>query len=716
MPTKDKKKHANERDVLKLAGEFPPVAQDAWRAMVERLLKGDDVEDRMTSRTYDDIEIRPLYTAEDWSSEGDPSGLPGAAPFTRGHRAAGTVVDGWGVRQLHVHPDRKATNAAILDDLANGVRSLQIRLARATDANLDFDQLDDASPAGVYVSCLDDLDESLSDVDLSQTPIGILGEGSFLPAAAALAALWRRRRVSPDAARGAFNCDPFAVLASTGRLYAPLESVLGDAADLAAFTDAAYPHVTSMRVDGAVYHNAGASEAQEIACAVAGAVAYLRTLTDAGMAVERAFGQIPFATAVDADFFLSIAKIRALRRLWGRVAEACGVAHAARAMRLQAETSKRMMARRDPWVNMLRTTVSCFAAAMGGADEITVMPFDAALRLPDGFARRIARNTQHILQEESALSRVIDPAGGAWAIESLTDALARHAWDEFQAIERAGGLGAVLQDGSLAAAIDEKWTERENNIAKLADPVIGVSDYPDIFESPIAPVAIDRATLRKADAARLTRLRAEFDRKSMTESVAEARAHRDGGLSRLVMAMAEGGATLGCMTQGLSEPDAAVAKPLPRRRLGAGFEALRDASDAYRETAGARPNAFLAGIGSLAEYGDRMTFARNALAAGGIESIDGTGGMDPAAIAAEYKGSDASVVVICSTDDHCSGIAPKVADALKAAGAREVVLAAAPELAAGSDGHAAIDGFLYSGCDLRGLLTGMLDRMGVLLR
>ena len=211
--------------------------------------------------------------------------------------------------------------------------------------------------------------------------------------------------------------------------------------------------MTAVRVDTSPYHDAGCTESQDLAVSMATAVAYLKAMTAAGMPIDDACRQILFTYSVPCDQFLAICKLRAARKMWARIAEACGASEPARAMRLHAVTARRMMSKRDPWVNMLRTTVACFAAAVGGADAITVRPFASALGLADELGRRIARNTHVILAEESNLAKVIDPAGGSWYVESRTDELAKVAWAEFQAIEKAGGIVAVLQDGSLAKKI-----------------------------------------------------------------------------------------------------------------------------------------------------------------------------------------------------------------------------------------------------------------------
>jgi methylmalonyl-CoA mutase len=235
-------------------------------------------------------------------------------------------------------------------------------------------------------------------------------------------------------------------------------------------------------VDATVYADAGASVVEELGCSLAAGVAYLRALTDGGLSVDEAFGQLEFRYSASADQFTTIAGLRAARRLWDRVGEESGAAPDVRAQRQHAVTSTVMTTKRDPWVNMLRTTVACFAAGVGGADVVTVQPFDAMLGLPDSFSRRIARNTQSLLVEEGHLARVLDPAGGSWYVESLTESLAQAAWEWFTEIERAGGLAAALDSGLVRDRLAAAWDARAERLAHRTDAITGVSEFPNLAE------------------------------------------------------------------------------------------------------------------------------------------------------------------------------------------------------------------------------------------
>ncbi|MFF1926451.1 methylmalonyl-CoA mutase subunit beta, partial [Streptomyces sp. NPDC058221] len=449
-------------DGLSLAAEFPDPAHEQWQSLVEGVLRksGKDVsgsaaEEALSTTVEDGLITRPLYTSRD---DAPDAGLPGFAPFTRGSTPEGNTAGGWGVRQWHCTPDPARLNEAALADLENGVTSLWLTVGDA---------------GGVPVS---GLARALDGVHLDLAPI-TLDAGSELDAAAdELLRLYAERGVSAQSARGSLGADPLGQAARSGA--AP---DLASAVRWARRCAGEYPGLRALTVDAMPYHEAGGSAAQELGSSLATGVAYLRALTEAGLGVEEACAQLEFRYAATADQFLTIAKLRAARRLWARVAEVCGAVEAG-AQRQHAVTSPVMMTRRDPWVNMLRTTLACLGAGVGGADAVTVLPFDHALGLPDAFARRIARNTSTILVEESHLARVIDPAGGSWYVERLTDELADAAWAFFQEIERAGGQAAALDSGMLAERLAATWVARKKNLARRKEPITGVSEFPQLAE------------------------------------------------------------------------------------------------------------------------------------------------------------------------------------------------------------------------------------------
>lgn len=691
-----------------LAAAFPAASDEAWQGLVKRILADRDFEEALVRKTYDEIAIKPLYTAKDWPLDDEAAGFPGMGPYTRGHRVMGQAASGWDVRQLHTHPDPSRCNKAILEDLERGVTSIDLRLDLAGRMGRDGDDADASAAVGiggVTINCIDNLDEALSGVLLDACPIGLRAGAAFLPVAAMLLGMVSRRGIAPQSFAGALNADPLGALAELGGLATSLPDALEQLGALARFVAENFAAATAVAVDTTCYHDAGASEAQELACAVATGAAYLRVLTGAGLDTEAAFAQIAFTFAVDANLFLSVAKLRAARKLWARVAEACGAPRAVRGMRLHSVTSWRMLARRDPWVNILRGTVAALAASVAGADSITVLPFTAAIGQPDAAARRIARNTQLVLQQESSLSRVIDPAGGSWAIESLTEAMAGEAWSLFQEIEREGGMPAALESGAIQERIAAVADRRARRIARLADPLTGTSAFPDIFEPKVTIEQVDLRKLRAQSSAQLKKQRAQAPGDAPA-------AAPDGALCTAMVERALSGASIGALTRMAARTVPARAAPLPRRRLAEAFEMLRDVSDAQLETTGKRPIVFLATVGGPAQYSVAETYARNLLAAGGIEAVSANGASDAPAAAKAFRASGTDVAVICSDDRGYREHGAEVAGMLAAAEARAVYMAGPP---AGIDGRPApvVKGYMYDGCDVLTVLQDILQAMGI---
>jgi methylmalonyl-CoA mutase len=697
-----------------LRDDFPPIGYAEWRALAEADLEGAPFEQKLVTHTYEGIDIQPVYTRGDRPGEGDPDGFPGLPPFVRGSRPLGAVRAGWDLRQEHAHPDLGATNQAILEDLQGGVTSLLLRLDVAARNGLDPDDPAAAELAGrdgLMAYHADDLDAALAGVHLHMVGVTLEAGATFLPAAAMLVALWRRRGVPPEQAGGAFNADPLAVLARDGQLPLPPEAALAQLADLAAWTAKNYPHVTAVRVGTAPYHHAGATAAQDIAFGMATAVEYLRAMSRAGLDVDTAARQVLFSVSVGTHHFLAIAKLRAARRLWARVVEACGGSPGAAGMRVHSRVSKRVLTQRDPYVNLLRNTVACFAAGVGGAEAITSVPFDSVGNLPDAVSRRIARNTVHVLQAEAHLNRVIDPPGGSWYLDWLTDQVAGKAWEIFQEVERQGGMLQAIVSGWVARQIDSAFAPRAKNLARRKEGITGVSEFPDVAEERVVRPAPDRTALREAAARRVAACRRGSE--VLTALAAD---WRDAGpTTALVVEAAEKGASLGEMGCALGfHAEPTVIPPLTPHPFAEPFEELRDASDGWQAAHGKRPRVFLANMGSAAHHTARAAYAKNFFEAGGFEVIGNNGFKDAGAAAGAFAASGATVAVICSSDKLYPEVVPQAAPRLRAAGARSVVLAGNPGANEAAWRAAGVDRFIFIKCDVLGTLRQMLREEGVL--
>jgi methylmalonyl-CoA mutase len=613
---------------LPLAADFAQATQDDWRKLVDGVLKGAPFE-RLVGKTYDDLKIAPIYAR-----------AKGAMPIAG--RAAAMP---WQIMQRIDHPDPAQANAQALLDLENGATGLTLVFAGANGAH-GFGL--DPSPESVK--------KILGGVILDA---GIALELQIGPqsrmAAIHVAELVKSRGWSPAACDIRFGLDPLGSCAAWGSspyAWAEIVPAVTSAAKGLAALGFKSPIVAA---DGRVVHDAGGSEAQELAFALAAGVAYMRAIEQSGVPLDAAQGMIYVRLAADADQFLTLAKFRAMRLLWSRVEQACGLLP--KPLFIAADTSWRMLTQRDAFVNMLRATMATFSAGLGGANAITVLPHTLALGLPDGFARRVARNTQLVLLEESNLAKVSDPAAGSGGIEALTRELCDAAWALFQQIERAGGLFAALEQNVIQRKVAATRAAREVNIAKRRDVLTGASEFQNLHERDI-PVLDARPVV--------------------VPSYGEAKFKFD---------------------------------PLTPMRLAAPFEVLRDKSDAILKKTGKRPCVFLANLGTAADFAARATFARSFFEAGGIEAIDSEGFSDAGPLAAAWKASGAGVVCLCSSDKVYAQQAEAAAKALQTSGARHIYLAGRPGEQETALRGAGVTDFVFAGGDVLATLRKAYEPM-----
>jgi methylmalonyl-CoA mutase len=608
-------------DELRLAADFAPATYEDWRKLVDGVLKGAPFE-KLVGKTNDDLKIDPIYQR-----------ARGTVPIAGRAPAAP-----WQLMQRIDHPDAAMANAQALHDLENGASGLTLVFAGAS---------------GAYGFGLEPSAEAIEKVlDGVFIDAGIAVELQIGPqsrmAATHIAEYVKRKGLSPAACDIRFGLDPIgacAVWGSSPYTWAEIvPAVTGAIKGLAAIGFKG-PFAAA---DGRVIHDAGGSEVQELAFVLAAGVAYLRALEEAGIALEDARSMVYARLSADADQFLTMAKFRALRLLWARIEQSCGLAP--QPIFIAADTAWRMLTQRDPYVNMLRATMATFSAGLGGANAITVLPHTLALGLPDPFARRVARNTQLVLLEESNLAKVSDPAAGSGGIETLTQQLCEAAWSLFQQIEKAGGVFASLEQNLIQRKVVATRALRETNIARRKEVLTGASEFPTLHEAPVAVLDATPVVLAPYGEAKFN-----FD-------------------------------------------------PLPPVRLAALFERLRDRSDQILKDRGVRPKVFLANLGTAADFTARATFAKSFFETGGIEAVDTEGFTDPAALAAAFKASGAALACLCSSDKVYAERAAAAAMALQAAGAKHIYLAGRASGQETVFRAAGVNDFIFAGCDALAVL------------
>jgi methylmalonyl-CoA mutase len=616
-------------DELRLAADFAPATYDDWRKLVDGVLKGAPFE-KLVGKTYDGLKIQPIYPR---TQDAAPiAGRVAAAP--------------WQIMQRIDHPDAAVANAQALHDLENGANGLELEFAGGPGAR-GFG-IADATKETLGRA----LDGVIFDAGIAIALNPVLGRDN---AGMNLADLIESRGFEPAKVDIRFNYQPLTTMAVRGAAAAPWPEMAPPFAKMIHDLMGRGFKGPFALADGRPIHDAGGSEAQELAFALAVAVAYLRALEAGGVPLDMARAAISFRLSADADQFLTMAKFRALRLLWARIEQSCGLTP--RPVFIAAETAWRMLTQRDPYVNMLRATIATFSAGLGGADTITVLPHTLALGLPDGFARRAARNTQLVLLEESNLAKVADPAAGSGGIEALTQQLCEAAWALFQEIEKAGGAFAALEQNLIQRKVAATRAARETNIARRKEVLTGASEFPNLHEADVAVLDAKPVALAPYGDARIA-----FD---------------------------------------------AVA-PM---RLAAPFEALRDKSDQILNKTGARPRVFLANLGAPADFTARASFAKSFFETGGIEAIDTEGFSDPTALAAAFKASGAALACLCSSDKVYAEQAAAMAKALKTAGARHIYLAGRPGEQEAGFRAAGVNDFVFAGGDALAALQEVYNRM-----
>ncbi len=573
----------------RLFDQFPPTSYQEWRAKVETDLKGADFDKKLVWRTNEGFNVQPVYRAEDIAGLKTTGSLPGQYPYVRGTR----TDNDWLTRQDIIADNAEAANTVALDVLTKGVTSLGFKVD---------------NPA--------DLAVMLRGIDLAKVEINLhCCPKKAVATAKALVSLVQASG-NADTFRGSIDYNPLKPVFRHGAAI-DTAAVAATAAEL---LEAVAP-VAGLRclaVDSNILGNAGAFIYQELGYAIAWGTAWLTLLTEAGRSADEVAKRIKFNMCVSSNFFMEIAKFRAARLLWAQVVEQYKPADADSAkMMVCAFTSRFNQTIYDAHVNLLRSQTETFSACVAGVDSIVTTPFDTPYRTPDAFSERIARNQQFLLKEESHMDKVVDPAGGSYYVEVLTDSLAKEAWKLFLATEEAGGFYALANEGKVADAVNDSCKRRHTDVARRKEILLGTNQYPNINET--AATKIEKSE----------------------------------------------GCSCGCSTEKGEHA-------LCGKRAASDFENLRLATEA----AAKRPKVFMLTIGNLAMRLARAQFSTNFFGCAGYQIIDNLGfdtveaGVD-AALAA-----GADVVVLCSSDDEYAELAPKAFKAL--AGRAEFVVAGAP--------------------------------------
>lgn len=702
-----------------VAGSASAAAYAAWRAVVEKELAGAPFAKKLVTRTFEGLDLQPLYHPGMPDFAPPPPAMPGQAPFVRGFSAVPPRrAGGWEIWQVPCAGTPAALNRELLAALARGLNAVWLPLDAATRRGAAPSEAADGEVGVRGLSLVDraDLSAVLREVVIGAVPLHLDAGAVAAPLGALVESVLAERGLDWGHLRGSVAADPLSALATTGRLPAALDACWDDLAGWTRYLAAKNSAVRSAALDAGWVADAGGHAVQELAIALAMAAETVRALLarDVPLAALAPRWRVGFATGP--QFYTEIAKLRAFRGLWARFWAAFGAAELAAGVHLHARTAQWNKTVFDPYVNLLRATTETLSAVLGGAHSVQIGPFDEPVRVPDEFSQRLARNLALILAEEFDFDAVVDPAGGTWLLERHADELARRAWALFQEIEVEGGFSAALRAGTITARLAASRAEKTKAVDHRRVAILGTNLYPNLREKPLPAAAVDPAAVRAARVAELAERRAARDVQKFPIAHQPQFPLRFGDA---VIAYGAGATLPEVAARWLADaPAGETVASIGPWRAAEGFERLRRAADAHAKATGRRPQAFLAKMGPVKQHKLRADFTLGFLSVAGFETLAKESFGDAASAAAAAAKSGAPIVVLCSTDDTYGELVPAFGAALKAAAPGVAfVLAGLPAEAATVETFraAGVDEFLHLRANARELLAALLRRAGVSL-
>nr|WP_256436630.1 methylmalonyl-CoA mutase family protein [Brevibacillus sp. HB1.1] len=669
------------------------------------------------THSYEGIVRQPIYRYEDVKTLPHLEALPGEAPFHRGSQQHGEQKEHkWHVCQEIIATSAEAFNQAAVDDLERGQTMLHLLVDQATLDGLDPDEAlpDSIGHKGVSVFCREDVEQALQGVKLSEVPLFVNTGAMGLPILSLLLAHVEATGQQVSELRGCIGQDPIAVLLTEGKLPCSLQTAYHAMASMTKWAKDHAPALKTMLVQSHPYQDGGGNAVTELAFSLATGVDYLQAMLERGLSIEEVAPRMQFSFSIGSDVFMEIAKLRAARMVWSNIVAAYGGSLEAQKMTMHARTSAWTKTIYDPYVNMLRSTTEAFSAVIGGADSLHVSAFDESIRPANAFSRRIARNTQIILQEEAHLAKVIDPAGGSWYVEWLTDALAKKAWELFQQVEAHGGMLSALEAGFPQGLIAQIADQKAASIDTRKKRLVGTNMYANTAEQPLQAESLPSIHEERAAEARSLRLKQNA---TLVSTALDELANRtEEFVERAVTAVLHG-ATVGDIAKAMKREDSVetIIQPLRIHRASERFESLRIQADDFLKTTGKRPTVFLAMMGSVAKHKARADFASEFFAVGGFDVLRQQAFSTTVEAAEAAVASGALITVICSDDASYPEQVPPLAQAIKQRVAQMTVLLAglpdAEQLATFK--AAGVDDCIHMRSNCYEMLRELQERIGV---
>jgi methylmalonyl-CoA mutase len=703
-----------------LFDEFDPPTYESWKEEATALLKGGSFEKKLFTKTYEGITLEPIYTMEMAPNPGDISNFPGTENYLRGTKAGGYITQAWGISQQsdEILPNR--LNELLKHELDKGSTVINIALDDITRRGKNAEAItkESVKKGGVSLTTLQDVYEALSGIDLGAHDVYIHTGESSASIVAMICAMLQANGETKDKLHGIIGADPIGVLAEEGRLSISGDTLYSEMAELLKWTDKNKMNLRTILIQGQVYNNGGASAVQELGFMLATAIVYIRKLQEQGLDINSIAKNIAFSFALGSNFFMEIAKLRAAKVLWAQIVQSFGGDTESQKMVIHAKTGLFNKTTYDPYVNMLRTTTEAFSAAIGGIDSLETTPFDACMQLPNEFSRRIARNAQLILQNECNLRQPIDPAGGSWYIETLTQQVADKAWQVLQDIENKGGMVLALQNGFVQKDIQAVLSQRFKKLAQRADRVVGVNMYANAMEPVIEKRKINVEEIYQTRAQSVKSFLADIDEtyKNISLSELDSARENENFMPLLEQAFAAG-ATLAEVTAVLNKNNVGmkIEQTIEKHRFSEQFEVLRNKARIYESEHGEKLKVFLCNMGNIPQHKPRAEFSTGFFEVGGFEVLKNDGFMTTQEAAKAAVDSGAFAAVICSTDDTYPELVPPTTKQIKAAKPDMVVMVAgmpAPEFEQ-SYKDSGVEEFIHVRANCLQVLTWMQMKGGI---
>lgn len=663
-----------------LWNEFAVPTYEQWREVAEKSLKGASFDAKLLTHTYEGIIRQPIYRREDVETLPHLEALPGQAPFHRGtlhpeERKAN--ARNWHVCQEIVASTAQSFNQAALHDLERGQTMLNLVLDQAALAGLDPDEAlpERIGDRGMSVFSQEDVAQALQGINLAEVPIYVHAGALGVPILSLILAHLHTAGQQPSVLQGCIGQDPMAALLLEGQLPHSMQTAYDAMATMTKWAKEQAPALKTVLVQADPYQDSGGNAVTELAFSVATGVEYLQAMQERGLSIEDAASRMQFSYAIGSDVFMEIAKLRAARMLWSNIVTAYGGSMQAQKMTIHARTSAWTKTKYDPYVNMLRATTEAFSAVVGGVDSLHVSAFDEPIRQANDFSRRIARNTQIILEQEAHLAKVLDPAGGSWYVEWLTDALAKKAWELFLQVEDQGGMLRALEAGFPQGLITQSAEQKTKSIDLRKKRIVGTNMYANTAEQPMTIEA--KTPVHEVRVEDVRSYRMQKDRSVVSSALDEMKKSPADCIERAVTAVLQG-ATLGEVAKVMTHSDkkSTHIQPLQIHRASEKYEALRMQADAHLQKTGKRPLVFLATMGPVAKHKARADFAAEFFSVGGFEALRQQAFSTAEEAARSAIASGALITVICSDDASYPEQVPPLAQALKQSAPNMTVLLA----------------------------------------